>query len=73
MPFRPLERHCNGISTSFRIEDYLKHSPRATFVEGKRPWEVPCDVAFPSATQNEIDESDAKVSDELCSACAVVA
>ena len=42
-------------------------------MEGKRPWEVPCDVAFPSATQNEIDESDAKVTDELCSAYAVVA
>lgn len=28
--------------------------------EGKRPWEVPCDAAFPSATQNEVDENDAK-------------
>ena len=27
---------------------------------GKRPWIVPCDVAFPSATQNEIDEDDAR-------------
>ena len=27
---------------------------------GKRPWIVPCDVAFPSATQNEIDEGDAR-------------
>ena len=27
---------------------------------GKRPWGVPCDVAFPSATQNEIDEDDAR-------------
>ncbi len=30
------------------------------YYEGKRPWEVPCDIAFPSATQNEIDENDAK-------------
>ena len=27
---------------------------------GKRPWIIPCDVAFPSATQNEIDEDDAR-------------
>ena len=31
--------------------------------KGKKPWGVPCDVAFPSATQNEIDEKDAK---QLC-------
>jgi glutamate dehydrogenase (NADP+) len=29
------------------------------YFEGKRPWGVPCDIAFPSATQNEISESDA--------------
>ncbi len=28
--------------------------------EGKRPWGVPCDLAFPCATQNEIDADDAK-------------
>ncbi len=28
--------------------------------EGKTPWEVPCDAAFPSATQNELNEDDAK-------------
>lgn len=28
--------------------------------EGKTPWEVPCDAAFPSATQNELNEGDAK-------------
>ena len=27
---------------------------------GTRPWDIPCDVAIPSATQNELDESDAK-------------
>ncbi len=30
------------------------------FHEGKRPWGVPCDLAFPCATQNELDEEDAK-------------
>jgi len=32
----------------------------AEFVSGKRPWIVPCEVAFPSATQNELEEDDAK-------------
>ncbi|MDX1584699.1 MAG: glutamate dehydrogenase, partial [Thermoanaerobaculia bacterium] len=32
----------------------------AEFHEGKRPWEVPCDMAFPCATQNEIGLDDAK-------------
>jgi glutamate dehydrogenase (NADP+) len=31
------------------------------FLSGQRPWAVPCDCAFPSATQNEIDGSDAKM------------
>lgn len=31
----------------------------AKYFEGKRPWEVKCDMAFPSATQNEINEQDA--------------
>lgn len=30
------------------------------WVEGKRPWEVPCDIAIPTATQNEIDETSAR-------------
>jgi len=30
------------------------------YFEGQKPWSVKCDVAFPSATQNEIDEDDAK-------------
>ncbi len=31
-----------------------------TFYEGKKPWSVPADLAFPCATQNEITEDDAK-------------
>ncbi len=42
-----------------RIKEYAdKYGCK--YVEGKRPWEIKCDVAFPSATQNEIDEEDAK-------------
>ncbi|MGO3857608.1 MAG: NADP-specific glutamate dehydrogenase [Neisseriaceae bacterium] len=31
-----------------------------TYYEGQRPWGVPCDVAMPCATQNELDEKDAQ-------------
>jgi len=30
------------------------------FLEGKRPWSIPCEIALPCATQNELDESDAR-------------
>jgi glutamate dehydrogenase (NADP+) len=43
-----------------RISDYVKKYPSAKFVEGKRPWEVKCDIALPCATQNELDEAEAK-------------
>jgi glutamate dehydrogenase (NADP+) len=42
------------------LESYLKKYPKAEFHKGKRPWEVKCDLAFPCATQNEIEEEDAK-------------
>ncbi len=42
-----------------RISEYVEIFPRATFHAGKRPWGVPCDAAFPCATQNEIDRGDA--------------
>jgi glutamate dehydrogenase (NADP+) len=32
----------------------------AQFVQGKHPWEVPVDIALPCATQNELNEEDAK-------------
>ena len=41
-----------------RISEYAKEY-KAAYFEGKRPWNVPCDLAFPCATQNEIDEEDA--------------
>ncbi|RZJ72422.1 NADP-specific glutamate dehydrogenase [Flavobacterium sp.] len=43
-----------------RISEYTKKYPNAKFVEGKRPWEVKCDVALPCATQNELDGDEAK-------------
>ena len=44
-----------------RISDYLNKYPSATFVSGKRPWEVKCDIALPCATQNELNGDEAKL------------
>ena len=38
-----------------RIMTYVKQYPKASYHEGKRPWEVACDIALPCATQNELD------------------
>ncbi len=43
-----------------RISEYVKHYPSATFVAGKRPWEVKVDIALPCATQNELNGDEAK-------------
>tara|TARA_R110002167_G_scaffold138188_1_gene325319 strand:+ start:416 stop:1786 length:1371 start_codon:yes stop_codon:yes gene_type:complete len=43
-----------------RIEEYVEKYSGASFHAGKRPWGVPCDLAFPCATQNEIDGEEAK-------------
>jgi len=43
-----------------RIKEYAEKFKGAEYYEGKRPWGVKCDCAFPSATQNEISEEDAK-------------
>jgi glutamate dehydrogenase (NADP+) len=42
-----------------RISAYVEAYPNAKFFEGKRPWSVPCDLAFPCATQNELNGDDA--------------
>ncbi len=42
-----------------RIREYAEHFG-CEYHEGKRPWHVPCDVALPCATQNEIDGNDAR-------------
>lgn len=44
-----------------RISEYCDKYPEAQFFSGKRPWEVKCDIALPSATQNEINGEDAKM------------
>ena len=43
-----------------RIKEYVEKYPEATYVEGKTPWTVKCDIALPCATQNELQEEDAK-------------
>ena len=43
-----------------RISEYASKFPKSTFHEGKRPWTISCDVALPCATQNEINNLDAK-------------
>jgi glutamate dehydrogenase (NADP+) len=42
-----------------RIEEYAKKFG-CEYRPNKRPWDIECDCAFPSATQNEIDAEDAK-------------
>lgn len=42
-----------------RIKEYVAKYPSATYNEGKRPWEVICDIALPCATQNELNEEEA--------------
>ena len=42
-----------------RIQEYANEFSSASFHEG-RPWGVPCDIALPCATQNEINEDEAK-------------
>ncbi len=43
-----------------RIKEYAVKYPQATYYPGERPWRIPCDIALPCATQNEIEEADAK-------------
>ena len=43
-----------------RISEYVKKYPKAVFKKGKTPWSISCDMALPCATQNELNEDDAK-------------
>ena len=43
-----------------RASAYVELRPKAKFVEGKKVWEVPGQIALPCATQNEITAEDAK-------------
>ncbi len=42
-----------------RIAEYAEKYD-CSYYPGQRPWIIPCDIAFPSATQNEIDGNDAE-------------
>ena len=56
--------------SSARISEYAKNY-NVDFVEGETPWKVKCDIALPCATQNELNEHDAKTLTE--NGCFVVA
>ena len=43
-----------------RIKEYADYAKGVQYFENARPWGVKCDCAYPSATQNEISEDDAK-------------
>jgi glutamate dehydrogenase (NADP+) len=43
-----------------RIREYVEKYPGTEFLAGKRPWDIPAQCAFPSATQNEVSAEEAK-------------
>lgn len=43
-----------------RIKEYAAKYPGATYYPDERPWRIPCDIALPCATQNEIEKADAE-------------
>ncbi|MBN9616146.1 MAG: glutamate dehydrogenase [Acidobacteriales bacterium 59-55] len=42
-----------------RISEYSKSQPRCKYIAGGSIWDVPCDIALPCATQNELNGRDA--------------
>lgn len=44
-----------------RMTEYVDKYPNAKYYDGERPWSIKCDVALPCATQNEVNEEEAKV------------
>ena len=44
-----------------RIKEYVTKYPQAKYFENERPWRIPCDIAMPCATQNEIEKADAEI------------
>lgn len=44
-----------------RIKEYLEYYSDAKYFENGNVWEVPCDIALPCATQNELDSDDARM------------
>ncbi|WP_178986191.1 NADP-specific glutamate dehydrogenase [Winogradskyella helgolandensis] len=43
-----------------RISDYVNQYPNAEYFDNAKPWSVKCDIALPCATQNELNEENAK-------------
>ena len=43
-----------------RVKDYCAQKAGAKYMENQRVWSIPCDIALPCATQNEIDEASAE-------------
>src|SRR5690606_7219501 len=43
------------------LQEYTTRYPGATYHAGKKPWQFKCDIALPCATQNELNEEDAKL------------
>ncbi len=43
------------------VSPYVEEFPEAKFLAGKKPWEVPCDIAMPCAIQNELNGEDAEL------------
>ena len=44
-----------------RIKEYVERYPNAVYYENERPWKIPCDIALPCATQNEVNEEEARM------------
>ena len=44
-----------------RISEYVNIYPNSSFHKDKSPWEIPCHIALPCATQNELGKSDAEI------------
>jgi glutamate dehydrogenase (NADP+) len=44
-----------------RIKEYLESKPNAIYKAGASVWEVPCEIALPCATQNEINKEKAQI------------
>lgn len=42
------------------LKEYTKKFTKAQFRPGKKTWDIPCDIACPTACENELDEHDAK-------------
>jgi glutamate dehydrogenase (NADP+) len=43
-----------------RISEYIKKYSKAKFFKNQTPWHIPCEIALPCATQNELNKNDAE-------------